>query len=375
MKNYLRQKNKGLNFLHTCFVVLGSMVATVCGASSKVKLDVKVSKNLGKAQKAKYRVLITNHPAAFGEVQVVQRLTKAVTNLGWEWAIVECVDKQPQYVEQLKPNFIISLRAETAPVSGAVNLLYLHAPLFMYLNKDGVFAEKAYPNVLKYDGFLSVTPDVTPIRTAYETQHHKPFHNISTVFGVQHTKFNETPKTRLCHWGCIWDKARGSEAYQRLYHMLDATGYFDLYGHPKSWEPMKLTSYRGLIPSDDHSVVDKISECGLALVLHSHEHIKGGVPTSRIFEAAAASAVIICDEHPFVKENFGDAVLYIDPNQAPEKVFAQIDAHVKWVREHPVEALKLARKAYDIFAKRFTLEGELIKIAELYEKIAADQRQ
>jgi hypothetical protein len=79
--------------------------------------------------------------------------------------------------------------------------------------------------------------------------------------------------------------------------------------------------------------------------------------------------VIICDEHPFVKENFGDSVLYIDPNQAPEKVFAQIDGHVKWVREHPAEAMKLARKSYDIFAKRFTLEGELIKIAELYEKI------
>lgn len=359
MRCYLSALVFGLTTVFTC----------VWGTPSKLQLDVKLSSNLGKQQTAKYRVLITNHPAAFGEVQVVQRLTKAASNLGWEWAIVECVDKQPHYVEQLKPNFIISLRAETAPVAGAVNLLYLHAPLFMYLNKDGVFSETAYPHILKYDGFLAVTPDVTPIRKAYETLHNKPFHSIQTVFGVQSTDFNEAPKTRLCHWGCIWDKARGSDAYQQLYHMLDTTDYFDLYGHPKSWEKMNLKSYRGLIPADDHSVVDTISRCGIALVLHSHEHIKGGVPTSRIFEAAAASAVIISDEHPFVKEHFGDAVLYIDPNQAPEKVFAQIDTHVKWAKEHPADAMKLARKAYDIYAKRFTLEGELIKIAQLYEKI------
>ena len=105
----------------------------------------------------------------------------------------------------------------------------------------------------------------------------------------------------------------------------------------------------------------------LPLVLHSHEHIKGGVPTSRIFEAAAASAVIICDHHPFVEKEFGDAVLYIDPNQDPEAVFKQIDDHMKWVHANPDEAMALARRSHAIFMERFTLENELLKIGQMYE--------
>lgn len=226
---------------------------------------MKLSDNLKGTQKAKYRVLFTNHPAAFGEVQAVHRLTKAAGNLGWEWASVECLDKQPEYVAKLKPNFVVSLRAEIQPVSGVINLLYLHAPMFMYVNKDGVFRDKDYPNILKYDGFLSVVPDSKPIQVAYEALNQQPFYNVNTVFGVQSTEFKDTPKTRLCHWGCIWDKARGSYNYQRFYHLLDQTGYFDLYGHPSSWTKMNLTSYRGLLPMDDHSVIHAISNCGIAL--------------------------------------------------------------------------------------------------------------
>ena len=369
MNNGHKKRNKIYQLCLVSLCVFGTLSNVIGAAPKKLKLEVKLSPNLCGAQKAKYRIMITNHPAAFGEVQAVQRLTKAASNLGWEWAIVECLDKQPDYVSQLKPNFVVSLRAEISPVPGAVHLLYLHAPMFMYVNKEGVFRNKDYPNVLKYDGFLSVVPDAEPIRLAYETLNHKPFYNVHTVFSVQTTDFKDTPKTRLCHWGCIWDKARGSEHYQRFYQLLDQTGYFDLYGHPSSWVKMNLTSYRGLLPVDDHTVVDTIANCGIALVLHSHEHIKGAVPTSRIFEAAAASAVIICDHHPFVEREFGDSVLYVDPNQDPEKVFAQIDAHIKWVNENPAKAIELARRSHAIFMERFTLENELLKIAKLYESI------
>jgi hypothetical protein len=364
-----KKRNKISTFFLIYICAISVAVTATYGAPKPLKLDVKLSSNLKDVQTAKYRVVFTNHPAAFGEVQAVHRLTKAASNLGWEWAIVECVDKQPEYVVKLKPNFVISLRAEIQPVSGAINLLYLHAPMFMFVNKEGIFRDKDYPHVLKYDGFLSVIPDSKPIQVAYEALNHKRFYNVNTVFGVQSTEFKNTPKTCLCHWGCIWDKARGSDNYQRFYHMLDQTGYFDLYGHPCSWTKMNLTSYRGLLPMDDHSVVDAISKCGIALVLHSHEHIKGGVPTSRIFEAAAASAVIICDQHPFVEKEFGDSVLYIDPNQDPEAVFKQIDDHVKWVHANPDKAIELARRSHTIFMERFTLENELKKIAEMYESM------
>jgi hypothetical protein len=73
--------------------VFGTLSDVIGEASKNLKLEVKLSPNVCGQQVAKYRIMITNHPAAFGEVQAVQRLTKAASNLGWEWAIVECLDK------------------------------------------------------------------------------------------------------------------------------------------------------------------------------------------------------------------------------------------------------------------------------------------
>jgi glycosyltransferase involved in cell wall biosynthesis len=168
--------------------------------------------------------------------------------------------------------------------------------------------------------------------------------------------------------GSNWDKAR-KENYKSFYQLLDETHYFDVYGPDHSWKEMSLCSYRGELPFDDHSVIDTLKEKGITLVLHSHEWLKDGVPTSRIFEAAAASTVIICDEHPFVKKHFGDSVLYIDPNQNPKKVFDQIDKHVRWVLKNPKAAMALAKRSYAIYKANFTLEKEMLKVGELYEEI------
>lgn len=339
------------------------MCFVVCGASC-----VSVAKSV---EKPKYRVIIANLPEDFfGEVQAIHRIAKAIKNLGWECLVVDEYSKHPECIKAFKPHFVISLHQEVKPIPNTVpHFLYVHHALKVYLDKDQNLNTKQFPNILSYDGFIQVTPNIDPIKLAFTAKRKQPFMSVPSVFSVPLRPFNDSPKQRLIYWGSTWDKAR-REYYKPFYDLLDKTGYLDIYGPAWSWEKMNLSAYRGLLPMDDHTVVDKISEAGIALILHSHVHLNGGVPTSRIFEAAAASAVIICDEHPFVKEHFGDAVLYIDPNQAPEKVFAQIDAHVKWVRNNRGKAMKLARKAYDIFAEQFTLEDEMKKIGEMYEKLS-----
>ena len=328
--------------------------------------------NLNKSKESpkKYRIVVVKHKFAFGEAQAVENIALAATHIGWDCRVMLQSDFCSEKINSVDPDFIISLREDIAPLDGYINFLYLHVPMFMYLNKDGTLCTKAYPNILKYQGFLSVVPDASAVKMAYEALYNKPFYSVQTVFSVSKREFNDSPKLRLCYsGGALWDKNRAGQQYQKFYQLLDQTDYFDLFGLPKAWEKMNLKSYRGFLPVDDHTVVDTIANCGIALVLHSHEHIKGGVPTSRIFEAAAASAVIICDHHPFVEKEFGDSVLYIDPNQAPEKVFAQIDAHVKWVHDNPDKAIELARRSHAIFMERFTLENELLKIAALYESM------
>jgi len=323
----------------------------------------------------KYRVIIANLPEDFfGEVQAILRIAKAAANLGWDYKIVDNYSKHPECIKGFQPHFVISLHQEVKPQKHTVpHFLYLHHALNVYLDKQGNLNTKQYPNILSYDGFIEVTPDVTPIRQGFIAKYQKPFYSVKSVFSVPKREFNDSRKQRLIYWGSTWDKAR-REYYKPFYSLLDQTDYFDIYGPAWSWEKMGLKSYRGLLPMDDHTVIDKISESGIALILHSHVHLNGGVPTSRIFEAAAASAVIICDRHPFVEKEFGDSVLYIDPNQAPEKVFAQIDAYVKWIHQNPQKAMALARKSYTIFTERFTLEKELEKIAELYERMRLDKK-
>jgi hypothetical protein len=327
----------------------------------------KVTKN--KANRT-YRIIIANLPEDFfGEVQAIHRIAKAAKNLGWDCKIVDEYSKHPESVNEFKPDLVISLHQEVKPFKGTVpHFLYVHHALNVYLDKQKKLNTKLFSNFLSYDGFIEVTPNIDPIRKAFVEKYKQHFYSVKSVFSVPSRQFNSSPKQRLIYWGSTWDKAR-REYYKPFYDLLDHTGYLDIYGPSWSWDKMGLKSYRGLLPMDDHTVVDKISEAGIALILHSHVHLKGGVPTSRIFEAAAASAVIICDHHPFVQKEFGDSVLYIDPNQAPQVVFKQIDSHVKWVQSNPDKALALARRSHGIFMERFILENELKKIAELYERM------
>ena len=323
----------------------------------------------------KYRVIIANLPEDFfGEVQAIHRIAKAARNLGWECRVVDEYSKHPECVADVQPDFVISLHQEVKPFKNTVpHFLYIHHALNVYLDKQSKLNTKQFPNILSYDGFIKVTPNVDPIRKAFVEKYKQPFYSVKSVFSVPQRNFNHALKLRLIYWGSTWDKAR-REYYKPFYALLDHSDYFDIYGPAWSWDKMGLTSYRGLLPIDDHTVVDKISEAGIALILHSHVHLKGGVPTSRIFEAAAASAVIICDHHPFVEKEFGDAVLYIDPNLEPENVFKQIDDHVKWIHANPDKAIELARRSHAIFMERFTLENELLKIGQMYESMSKKKK-
>jgi hypothetical protein len=70
-------------------------------------------------------------------------------------------------------------------------------------------------------------------------------------------------------------------------------------------------------------------------------------------------------------DNFGDCVLFIDADKPVEEIFAQIDAHVKWIHAHPEEAIEMARKSHQRFCDEFSLEGECEKILKFADEIAA----
>lgn len=107
----------------------------------------------------------------------------------------------------------------------------------------------------------------------------------------------------------------------------------------------------------------------MSLLLHSQQHLEGGAPTGRIFEAAAANTVIISDKHPFIMQQFGDNVLYIDMEQTGEEIFAEIDSHIQWVKDNPEKSKEMANNCHQILLEKFTLEAQLQKLIDLNDEL------
>jgi hypothetical protein len=104
--------------------------------------------------------------------------------------------------------------------------------------------------------------------------------------------------------------------------------------------------------------LERMWSAGVAFVLHGDDHLRFGTSSSRIFEGAAVSCVLICDRHPFITKNFDASVLYVDHTLSPTEMFRQIDGHMRWILNHLGEAIELARRFHALFAEKFPLENE-----------------
>ena len=88
-----------------------------------------------------------------------------------------------------------------------------------------------------------------------------------------------------------------------------------------------------MLPFDGVSIVNAIRSSGIALCLHRAEHRKVNCPSMRLFEAAAAGALIITDDFEFPRVWFRDSVLYVDAELPPSIVVQRILSHVEWANE------------------------------------------
>ena len=120
---------------------------------------------------------------------------------------------------------------------------------------------------------------------------------------------------------------------------------------------------------DENEFRQGMREAGIVLILNSQYNLYLGTPAARVFEAAAASTMIISDLHPFIIREFGDAILYVNQNQPTEALYAQINGHLEWIISHPQEAEAMAKKAHAIFIEKFTIEKQLESLSELHEQI------
>lgn len=167
-------------------------------------------------------------------------------------------------------------------------------------------------------------------------------------------------KRKLFYTGINFERHIQSMRYGELLQNLDKTGQLmiygpkSVYGVPNLWADFQ--SYQGEIPFDGHTIIERINEAGVCLALNSPMHNDAGAVTSRTYEGAAAGAVLISDDNPFVRQYFGDSVFYIDPKLTEKEASDYILSTLKWINDHPKEAFQKAQKSQEIFLKKLTLD-------------------
>jgi hypothetical protein len=173
----------------------------------------------------------------------------------------------------------------------------------------------------------------------------------------------------IMYAGVHWDGSRHGE----IFRGLDGRVPLRLYGPPEIWGN-RGASYRGTLPFDGVSVIGAIRDAGIALCLHKAAHRGANCPTMRLFEAAAAGALIITDDFEFPRRWFRGSVLYVDAELPAPMVVEQIVSHVEWANRNREAANRLANRSNDLFRRCLTLEYMLRPLPDFLDRVRDRRR-
>lgn len=349
--------------------------------------------------KPSYNICI-EHVGPMGELSLALYIKKAAENLGWKACLVKSAassDAQ-ELINSQKIDFIITLSSpKIKPVGIAPQYFYLTFGNDSYFVKSRFSSSPCFSlsSLYDYDGYILLHPNFALLKHVVEQK--KKLYAAYILPSVYTFDFilNHSKRSRMYFSAGLCDIRRSSENYLRLYKLLDEAGYVDFYGPAEKWRPLNLKNWQQeIIPTNNNELLpqgvsnaevdlqkdsskylDTISQYEVALALHSSEHLAQGAPTLKVFEAASVGNIIICDKNKFVVDNFQDSVLYIDVDKPAEEIFAQIDEHMKWIRNNPEAAQKLAEKARKIFVTNFALEGQLLSLARMHEACQKNKKE
>jgi Glycosyl transferase family 2 len=172
------------------------------------------------------------------------------------------------------------------------------------------------------------------------------------------------PELSIMYVGSHWDGSRHGE----IFRGLDGRTPLKLYGPPETWAD-RGASYRGTLPFDGVSVIAAVRDAGIALCLHKAAHREANCPSLRLFEAAAAGALIISDDFEFPREWFRDSILYVDAELPAPMVVEQIVSHVEWANRNLEAASRLAQRSNDLFRRCLTLESMLRSVPDFVNRV------
>lgn len=305
------------------------------------------------------------------EDECIARLQIAASTLGLECVEIHAdgrfIANENVRASRENVDFVLHLHYDTPKQYDAFSFVALWNPIRFYHEWGYTRTSR---NLTTHDDFiscLSTAADDHVARMVRGSGTHLPagFRMFHSTADIAHAPGLGDGK--LFYAGINWEALGGGKSrHGEVLKILDATGDLRIYG-PTMFQGVQVwagyQSYVREVPFDGVSMLDEISKAGVALVLSSAAHKESGLMSNRLFESVAAGALVICDENVFASRHFGDALLYIDSRDDAAKMAQDIQAHLRWARANPQQALEKIARAQAVFRASFTLISNL---RELY---------
>lgn len=166
---------------------------------------------------------------------------------------------------------------------------------------------------------------------------------------------------KLFYVGINFERKLVKMRYEDLFKELDKSKKIEIYGPKEVYGAKNLWAdfdcYKGEIPFDGETILKKINQAGICLAINSPMHNDANGVSNRIYEAAAAGALIISDDNEFVRSYFKDSVFYLNKKLSEKECAKKILEILDWANSHIEEAYEMSKKSNEIFLKYLALDS------------------
>jgi hypothetical protein len=310
---------------------------------------------------------------ACAEHECVERIRTAAAMIGVQ--VVELdkfghiVDSPRQRVTRDDVDFVLHLHFETAKTYDAVSVAAMWNPIQFYFDWgfNRHWSNQMSHDVYAYTGSAEVKKLVRGSRGVVVADS-MPLLNHTLADPIIPPQPHDRYHAFYC--GINWEKLSHRPArHDAVLRRLDRQGILDVYG-PSEIRGVKLwdgyQGYKGPLPFDGRTVIGRIAESGTCLVFSSEAHMRSGIMSNRLFEAMAAGAVVIGDEHPFIPRAIGDNFVHVPSSLTAEDRARRIGDALARFNRHPEEAVAMAKASQKALISSYHLCSQL---ADVYEAV------
>ena len=274
------------------------------------------------------------------ESELAQRFLLAAQSLGLDCLATSNIKQ----IEAFNPDIVVPLHFYIPKLFDAFTIGCMWNPEYAINHNN------AWENFKTYDGYGVASPGQEQLVRALKFKSPSEYLTTYLYPSANTTVYKEVEQFRKpAYIGSNWSK-------DRHHDFFISSKNIEIFGPLKSWAHLVTGQYMGELPFDGKSYLKVYRDSGIGLALHHPDHNNEGLPSMRPFEISASGAVMIADKNPFIIENFGDNVFYLDTDSETKDLIEQFESCIEAIKSHPAKAKEMAYACHEIFVKKFSLE-------------------